>query len=117
MGFEAKKSYGYRQRPSIVKKAEKRAGKDKKKMASVVGELVEQYAIGNDLTTADALKKLREELKKDKSEGSYYYGWQSNIAMAFYDQFMNDFEGTLSQRQLSEVANKSAKRFLDSLIS
>lgn len=58
-----------------------------------------------------------DELKKDNSPGSLYYAWQSNIAMAFHDQFANDFEGVLSQRQLSEVANKAACRFLDQILN
>jgi N-acyl-D-aspartate/D-glutamate deacylase len=56
------------------------------------------------------------EMRKDKSEGSYYYSWQANIAMAFFDQFMNDHEGALTTRQLHEVSNKAAKRFLDQLL-
>lgn len=63
-----------------------------------------------------SVQRLVEEFRKDNSEGSYYYAWQANIAMAFFDQFLNDHEGVLTQRQLSEVANKAAKRFLDQLI-
>jgi len=33
---------------------------------------------------------LCEELAKDKSEGSYYYSWQANIAVQFQDLFNYD---------------------------
>ena len=39
------------------------------------------------LKLEDAIKVLCEELEKDKAEGSYYYTWQANIAMAFQDEF------------------------------
>lgn len=65
----------------------------------------------------NAMKILKAALSENKSEGSYYYSWQANIAMAFFDQFINDHEGSLTQRQLSEVSNKAAKKFLDLLIS
>ncbi len=51
---------------------------------------------------------LVEELRKDKSEGSYYYGWQANIAMAMYDE--------LNGKATKEECNKGAKRFLEILI-
>ena len=54
------------------------------------------------------IEKLIEELKKDKEPGSYYYGWQSNIAMAMFDEL----DGKITK----EEANRGAKRFLDSLI-
>ncbi len=56
----------------------------------------------------NAIKNLTKELKKDKSEGSYYYSWQANIAMAMYDEF----KGTISLKK----CNNGAKRFLDLLI-
>lgn len=55
------------------------------------------------------IDKLIEELKKDQSEGSYYYGWQSNIAMAMYDEL----DGKITK----EEANRGAKRFLNMLIN
>jgi hypothetical protein len=65
---------------------------------------------------SESIDALVTELQKDKSEGSYYYAWQSNIAMAFFDQFLNDHEGLLTTRQLHEVSNKAAKRFLEAFI-
>lgn len=54
------------------------------------------------------IEKLIKELKKDKSEGSYYYGWQANIAMAMYDEL----DGKITK----EEANRGAIRFLEMLI-
>jgi hypothetical protein len=62
-----------------------------------------------------AVKILAEELGKDKSEGSLYYGYQSNIAMAYkeaYRQAFNQAKGI----DLHVVANDAAKNFLDHLI-
>jgi len=53
------------------------------------------------------VKKLIVELKEDKSEGSYYYSWQSNIAMSIKDNIKG-----ISH----EDANKAAKAFLELLI-
>ena len=55
------------------------------------------------------ITELVEELKKDKSEGSYYYSWQSNIAMSMYDE--------LDDKITKEEANNGAKRFLEMLIT
>ena len=54
------------------------------------------------------IEKLVEELKKDKSPGSYYYSWQANIAMAMYDEL----DGKITK----EEANRGAIRFLELLI-
>jgi len=67
-----------------------------------------------------AVETLCEELAKDKSEGSYYYSWQANIAMAFQDEFWRTYnkEG-FSENELNEIhtiANEAAKNFLNLLI-
>jgi len=54
------------------------------------------------------IKELVEELKKDKSEGSYYHSWQANIAMAMFDE--------LDGKATKEECNNGAKRFLEMLI-
>jgi hypothetical protein len=54
------------------------------------------------------IEKLIEELRKDKAEGSYYYSWQANIAMAMYDEL----DGKITK----EEANRGAKRFLEILL-
>lgn len=58
---------------------------------------------------ANAINVLVEELKKDKSEGSYYYSWQSNIAMSMYDG--------LNGKITRDEANIGARRFLEILIN
>lgn len=63
----------------------------------------------DDLKTpaAIAMKMLRHSLKEDKSEGSYYYSWQANIACNIMDHCKNVSH---------EDANKAAKAFLELLI-
>ena len=59
------------------------------------------------MTVARAMRKVIKELNADKTEGSYYYGWQANIACCI----MNNF-GEKSH----DKANKAAMEFLDLLI-
>lgn len=56
--------------------------------------------------------KLIEELRKDKSEGSYYYSWQANIAVAMQDAY----EYAEDKTNIHAISNEGAKRFLDLLI-
>lgn len=69
----------------------------------------------------EAISLLCEELAADKSEGSYYYSWQSNIAMAFIDECNNWRERTgretIPASAFHEIANNAAKNFLDLLTS
>ncbi len=64
-----------------------------------------------------AIKILIKELKKDKE---FYYGWQSNIAMAFKDKYYNykkkEKKRWLNMEDLHKIANESAKEFLNLLI-
>lgn len=53
-----------------------------------------------------AMKVITEELKSDKSPGSMFYGWQSNIACCIMDN--SDIE--------HDKANEIAIKFLDLLI-
>lgn len=68
----------------------------------------------------DAIETLIQELAKDKREGSYYYSWQANIAMAFKDTYKQRFpthaDHTNAMANINEVANNAAKNFLDLLI-
>ena len=84
-------------------------------------ELMEQ--IESDVP--NAIKVLQKELAKDKKEGSYYYEWQSNIAMAFVDAF-NQFANYYKVHSeappkvgpwIPKISNDAAKNFLDLLIS
>lgn len=64
----------------------------------------------NVLSIKQAMEFICSELAKDKSNGSWYYSWQSNIAMAFFD-VLPDFTDK------HELCNVAAKRFLDNLTS
>lgn len=64
-----------------------------------------------------SIELLRKTLAEDKTPGSYYYVWQSNIAMAFMDEYEVAYKlGNIEHQDIHEIANKAAKRFLDSLI-
>lgn len=66
----------------------------------------------------EAITTLTEELSKDKSEGSYYYSWQANIAMSFYDELITHEFGSridIDKSEAISICNKAAKRFLDQL--
>lgn len=53
-----------------------------------------------------AMRRVAKELKKDKTKGSMYYAWQSNIACTIMD----------SSDILHDKANEIAKKFLELLI-
>ena len=59
------------------------------------------------------IKDLVKALKKDKD---YYYGWQANIAMAFYDNMRWSKKRCPSHKDLHKISNDAAKYFLDLLI-
>lgn len=72
----------------------------------------------------DAVDTLIAALSEDKSEGSYYYGWQSSIAMAFFDEVRNHCDNSasasapnyeISKERLHFIANNAAKNFLNIL--
>lgn len=61
-----------------------------------------------------------ENFRNDKSEGSNYYGWQANIAMAFKDRYSQykqkeSTSAVLSDWDIHKIANQAAKNFLDTL--
>jgi hypothetical protein len=59
------------------------------------------------------IKKLVENLKKDKG---YFFGWQSNIAMAFKDEYARCHKKYKSKDDIHKIANKAAIEFLTLLI-
>ncbi len=81
--------------------------------------------IGDDLidkienNIPNAIKVVIKALSEDKSEGSYYYSWQANIAMAYIDNERWYKEKTgktvLDAEDRHIIANNSAKYFLDLL--
>lgn len=68
------------------------------------------------MTTAEAVSKITEEMKNDPS---YRIGWQSNIAMAFYDaayQYKKKKNRAyLSMVDIHIIANDAANNFLQLL--
>jgi len=63
--------------------------------------------------TAKAVRILSKELKKDSA---YYYGWQSNIAMAFFDAYNRNPKKYKNREDIHEIANEAAINFLNLLI-
>lgn len=62
-----------------------------------------------------SIELLRKTLAEDKTPGSYYYTWQSNIAMSFMDELPESIR-RYAYSDMHEIANKAAIRFLDNLI-
>lgn len=60
----------------------------------------------HNITVESAMKVLIKALKEDKAPGSYYHGWQSNLACTIMDY--EDID--------NDQANKIAKSFLELLI-
>jgi len=56
--------------------------------------------------------ELITELRKDKSNGSYYYSWQANIAVAMQDAY----DRAEDKNDIHKISNDGAKAFLDLLI-
>lgn len=72
----------------------------------------------------EAIKVLQKHLREDKSEGSYYYSWQANIAVCFQDEFWKSFAEQdeelflkIESSLIHSISNQAAKNFLDNLIS
>lgn len=69
----------------------------------------------------EAIEVLCNALREDKSEGSYYYSWQANIAMSILDEYNRqskdmDYEEKRSL-DMYKICNEGAKNFLNLLIS
>jgi hypothetical protein len=66
-----------------------------------------------------AITALSAELRKDQSEGSYYYTWQANIAMTLLDTFERASlitQGTALYTEYHKACNEGAKEFLNLLM-
>jgi hypothetical protein len=63
-------------------------------------------------------EKLIKELKKDKSEGSYYHSWQANIAMAIYDEYQREKskKSYLNNNDIHRICNQGAENFINLII-
>ncbi len=62
------------------------------------------------------IDELVKELRIDKEEGSFYYTWQSNIAMAFLDEYRRNEKKYKNHKDIHHIANEAAKNFLNLLI-
>ena len=67
----------------------------------------------------NAVTVITKEMLSDKSEGSYYYSWQANIAMAFQDEYRRWAEkfNVVNDHPIHSISNQAAKNFLDLLCS
>ena len=83
-----------------------------KQLSEVISEIdkksdkINKLFATKDYNYSEAIKVIQEELRKDKSGGSLYHGWQSNIACIIMDN--SDVK--------HEKANKIACKFLNRLI-
>ena len=59
---------------------------------------------------SDALKIVAKGIKNDPE---LYYGYQSNIAMSFYDAYRLNPKMYKNREEMHKIANEAAKRFLD----
>ena len=62
------------------------------------------------MTTKKAMDHLRKALREDHE---YFYGWQANIAMSFYDEME---KRGYKLPDLHVIANNAARRFLTNLV-
>ena len=77
----------------------------------------ENERLRGEVDIPSAIKVLTKALLEDKSEGSYYYSWQANIAMSFIDEYQrfNPHMSDGNKHILHTIANNAAKNFLDLL--
>lgn len=75
--------------------------------------------MANKPTLPEAIKVLQDALLETQEQGSYFYVWQSNIAMAFADAAKKYFDADgsylMTQENLIEISNNAAKNFLNTL--
>lgn len=81
----------------------------------LIGRLVDSVVFEGEhikkLNDGVGIEKLLQELRKDKTEGSYYYSWQANIAVAMQDAYRD----ATDKDDIHKISNDGAKRFLDIL--
>jgi hypothetical protein len=59
---------------------------------------------------------LKELIKNLKKEPNFFYSWQSNIAMAFKDEYGRSKKKWKSRNDIHKIANQAAINFLNKLI-
>jgi len=52
-------------------------------------------------------------IKKLKEDKDFYFGWQSNIAMAFVDEYDKDKKPYKKKMDIHKIANQASKIFLN----
>jgi len=72
----------------------------------VIKIAIEALKKSKEISISDAMNIIKNALKEDKTEGSYYYSWQSNIACSIMDN--SNLE--------HDKANEISIKFLESLI-
>lgn len=66
----------------------------------------------------DEGKKMIEELQETlRTDKELYYGYQSNIAMAFYDEYLKNEKKYKNHQDIHLIANNAAKNFLNLLMN
>jgi len=68
------------------------------------------YGLEVTMNIEDAVKTITNAIKKDPD---LFYGYQSNIAMAFYDEYRRNPKKYKSLHDIHEIANEAAKHFLN----
>lgn len=70
------------------------------------------------ITIPEAVEILKEALKEDKSDGSYYHHWILSIAKAFQDEYNRELDDEgIRTRSIRLISNSAAKNFIDSFIN
>lgn len=65
------------------------------------------------VTLERSIQKLGSELKEDPE---YFYAWQANIAMAFFDEYRRNNKKYKNRDDLLKISNEAAKNFLSLII-
>lgn len=68
----------------------------------------------NNLLLPEAIDVLRKSLEEDPD---YFQGWQSNIAMSFYDEYSKNDKSYKNKEDLHNISNEAAKNFLNLLLN
>lgn len=58
----------------------------------------------------NAVETLTKALKESES---FYYSYQANIAMAFFDEYAKNKKNYMNRGDIHKVSNQAAKNFLD----
>ena len=64
------------------------------------------------------MSKTIRDLSKMLEDKGYYYSWQANIAMSFYDEYKRQRSKRkyLNNEDIHKIANSAAQNFLNSIM-